>query len=307
MNAKKILRTFLLILAFATSAAADNPLAADNGLNQAQQATADKAIEKAVKKQDELKQKINQNVLDGFNEVKKAIRLLEQTDKIRQAIAALEAATGKFDIALAAKPELGLVSIDSSVNIFELITDWEMVENTTEQALDLLRDHQVQAALKLLLPLQDELVTTTTYLPMATYPDTIKLAAAALVNGKTDKARQILTQGLTSFVVSESVIPLPLLRAEAFLLEAGELEKDKQKDQTLDLLNAAEDQVQLAIALGYTNEDSAPYEALVSQIKSLRWAVKGPNAVERLYGELKKSLADLIHLEAKPQVSAPQK
>ena len=305
MNTKSLFipAIFAAALAATPGFAAQND-AAKNDLSKEQQVTADKAIDSAVKEQKGLQETINQNVLDGFHQVQKALALLDKKDKNKEAIAALEAATGKFDIALAANPELGLVPIDASVNMFELITTAEVVEKTIDEARDLLRDNQVQDARALLLPLQDELVTTTTYIPMATYPDTIKLAARALVDGDNAKAREILAQGLASFVISNSVIPLPLLRAEAFLNQAAELDRDKDKSKIVDLLDAAEAQVNLAIALGYTDKDSAPYDALVSQIKSLRWAVKGPNAVERLYSELKKSFKDLIHKEAQPQVPA---
>ena len=304
MNKKSFLLPIILAGLF-TASSGFAATQSDNkaGLSHDQQMTADKAIDKAVKKQHDLLETINKNVLAGFQEVQKALKLLEQKDKDKEAIAALEAATGKFDIALAAKPQLGLVPIDSTVQMFELITTAQVVEETVEHARDLLADNQLQAARALLLPLRDELVTTTTYIPMATYPDTIKLAARALVDGDSDKARKILAQGLASFIISDSIIPLPLLRAEAFLNQAAELdrEKEKEKEKIVDLLDAAEDQVNLAIALGYTDEDSAPYDALVSQIKSLRWAVKGPNAVERLYQELKTSVRDLIHKEAQPQ------
>jgi hypothetical protein len=302
MNKKSILIPAMIatLLTAAPSFAAQAGTA-NNSLSTEQQTTADKAIGDAVQKQNDLKQTINKNVLDGFREVEKALTLLDQKDKSKEAIAALEAATGKFDIALAANPELGLVPIDTTVSMFELITTEDVVEKTIDAAEDLLRDNRVQEARELLLPLRDELVSTTTYIPMATYPATIKLAARALVDGDNTKAKDILAQGLDSFVVSKSIIPLSLLRAEAFLGQAAELDRSKQKTKIVELLDAAEAQVNLSIALGYTDKDSAPYDALVSQIKSLRWAIKGPNAVERLYSELKKSFKDLIHKEAKPQ------
>ena len=305
MNKKSILIPAMiatLLTAAPSFAAAAN--GANNNLSKEQQVTADKAIDDAVQKQNALKETINKNVLDGFHEVEKALTLLDQKDKSKEAIAALEAATGKFDIALAANSELRLVPIETTASMFELLTTKDVVEETVDAAEDLLRDNRVQEARALLLPLRDELVSTTRYIPMATYPDTIKLAARALVDGDKVKAKDILAQGLDSFIVTDTVIPLSLLRAEAFLGQAAELDRSKQKTRIVELLDAAEAQVNLAIALGYTNKDSTPYDELVSQIKSLRWAVKGPNAVERLYSELKKSFKDLIHKEAKPQTSS---
>lgn len=304
MNNTKFLPVLLGALLFtASSVTAFAATDSKTDLSKAQKATADKAIDKTLKKQNERQKTIDQNVEAGFEQVKKAITLLNQKDKSKEAIAALEAATGKFDVALAADPKLDLVAIDSSVEIFELMTNSKMVEHTVDEARDLLRDQKVQEARALLLPLRDEMVTTTTYLPMATYPDTIKQAAGALIDGKADKAKDILSLGLSSFVVSESVIPLSMLRAQAFMEEASKLDKDKQKDKIVELLDAAESQVNLTFALGYAAEDSAAYDALISQIKSLRWAVKGPNAAERLYGELKNSFKELIHKEAQPKAA----
>lgn len=313
MKTKLILGTFL-IAALCWNGIAD---AANNNANTTatqasnkpltkdQKTTADKAIDTAIKQQKALKQTINKNVLDGFKQVSRAISLLEKKGQQKEAIKALEDATGKFDIALAAEPELNLVPIDSTVQMYELLSTRKAIEGVKDQALKLLRNNQVQAARTLLTPLRDEIVNSTTYLPMATYPATIKLAARALVDNKIDRAKEILAQGLSSFVVRDSVIPLPLLRAEAFLNQAAKLDRNKDKQKVVSLLNAAEEQVNIAIALGYTDKDSAPYDALASQIKSLRWAIKGPNAVERLYSELKKSFKDLIHKEAQQQPAKP--
>jgi len=316
MKTKLILSTLLIAclsysgLANATadkSGAIPAKANSDKPLTREQKSTAHQAIGEAIKQQKALKESINKNVLDGFKEVTRAISLLEKKDQQKQALKALEVASGKFDIALAAEPELGLVAIDSTVQMYELLSTRKDIEAAKDQAIKLLRDNQLQAARALLTPLRDEIVNSTTYLPMATYPDSIKLAARAMVENKVDKARQILAQGLSTFVVKDSVIPLPLLRAEAFLNQASKLDRAKDKQKIISLLNVAEEQVSIDKELGYADEHSAPYDALASQIKSLRWAIKGPNAVERLYSEVKKSFKDLIHKEARQQAAKPAK
>lgn len=270
-------------------------------LSNEQKAESDKAIKKLENQQNALLEVVNDSVADGFDQVRKATRLLQQEGKDKEAIAALEAATGKFDIALAANPELNLVPIDTAVTVSDLLTKPETLENTTDLAIDLLKDQKLQAARTLLTPLQDEMVTAITYLPMATYPDAIKLATKALVDGKREDARAILDTALSTFIVKESVIPLSLVRAESLLKKAADLDTNKDKQKITDYLQAAEEQLKIATLLGYTDKDSKAYENIKGQIKALKKAVKEDNAVEKMYKNLKSSLHELIGKHARQE------
>ena len=275
-------------------AAADKPV-----LDEAQQATSDKAIAKQEGKQNAMLQAINENVVAGFAKVQEAARLLTQEGRDKEAIAALEAATAKFDIALVAKPDLSLVPIDTRVAIAELITTPELIADATDTAIDQLKDGKLQAARKLLLPLRDEMVTETVLLPMETYPDAIKLATAELLKGEKDKAMAILDEAFSTFVVMRSVLPLSLLRAEAFIIEAAALDKEKDKEKALKLVEAAEMQLEVAVLLGYADKKSAAYEDLQELVKDLKKEIEGGNVVEKLYYKLKQGLRKLIGEESR--------
>ncbi len=275
-------------------AAADKPV-----LDEAQQATSDKAIAKQEGKQNAMLQAINENVVAGFAKVQEAARLLTQEGRDKEAIAALEAATAKFDIALVAKPDLSLVPIDTRVAIAELITTPELIADATDTAIDHLKDGKLQAARKLLLPLRDEMVTETVLLPMETYPDAIKLATAELLKGEKDKAMAILDEAFSTFVVMRSVLPLSLLRAEAFIIEAAALDKEKDKEKALKLVEAAEMQLEVAVLLGYADKKSAAYEDLQELVKDLKKEIEGGNVVEKLYYKLKQGLRKLIGEESR--------
>lgn len=294
---KKIWINSLLAASLMTSAplwaAADKPV-----LDEAQQASSDQAIAKQEGKQNAMLQAINENVVAGFDKVREAARLLTQEGREKEAIAALEAATAKFDIALVAKPDLGLVPIDTRVEIAELITTPELIEEATDTAVDMLKDGQLQAARKLLLPLRDEMVTETVLLPMETYPDAIKLATAELIKGEKEKAVATLDEAFNTFVIMRSVLPLSLLRAEAFIIEAAALDKEQDKEKALKLVEAAQMQLEVAVLLGYADRKSQAYDDLKDMVKDLRKEIQGGNVVEKLYFKLKQGLRKLIGEES---------
>lgn len=262
-------------------------------VSKAQDKANKKAIIKKAKSQTKLLAEVNKGVEEGFKKVIEATKLIKD-DKEKEAIKALQDATGKFDLALAADPKLGLIPIASSVRVNELITTPASIKSQTALAKEFLEDSKVQAARAVLAPLQDDMITRTTSLPMATYPDAIKLATKMLVEGNKDAALETLATALSTFVNEVSVIPLSLLRVESMVSEASKLDKEKDKAKVLVLLSAAEEQLQIATELGYTTKSTKLYEDLSSQIAAIKKEATGGNVVEKLYSKLKTSLTSLI-------------
>ncbi len=297
MTMKKKLTTPLIaacLLASVSSWAADETPV----LNQAQQASSDKAI---ARQESAMLQVVNENVVAGFAKVQEAMQLLDQGNKQKEAIAALETASAKFDIAILAKPDLNLIPIDVHMEVAELLTTPELIRKTTDETIGLLKDSKLRQARKLLLPMRDEMVTETVLLPMGTYPDAIKLATAKLIKGEKEEASRILDEAFSSFVVARSILPLSLLRAEAFLDDAALLDKEKEKNKARELVEAAGTQLQVAVLLGYADKKSAAYENLQRQIEALHKEIDGENAVEKLYDELKQGLRKLIGEESRQE------
>ncbi len=273
-------------------------------ISKEQQKTNEKAIKDKEKSQHDLLKKIHKGVSEGLKSAIKATKLIKD-GKEKAAIEALEEATGKFNIALAADPKLALIPIDSNLAVTNLTTTPEVIKDQVNLAIDFLKDSKVQAARALLLPLHDDMISRTTSLPMTTYPDAIKLATKMLVEGKKEAALATLATALSTFVEETSVIPLSLLRAESMVQEASKLDKEKKKDSVLILLNGAEQQLQIATALGYTDKNGALYEELEKQIKVLKKEVTGGNVVENMYETFKKSIKDLINKKS-VQTTAPK-
>ncbi|MCF6251952.1 MAG: YfdX family protein [Methylococcaceae bacterium] len=268
-----------------------------NLMSQEQTAKSDKAVKSAQNEQNALLETVNQGVLDGYKKVLNATQLLAQEGKEKEAIKILQEATGKFDVALAANPKLKLVPIDAGVSVSALITTPTLVKAETEAAIDLLKDHKVQAARTLLDPMVDEMVISKAYLPMVTYPDAIKLATKYLVEGKKEDAIDTLETTLSTIVINKSIVPLAIIRADSLLKDASNLDKNKDKAKAQELLDAAHEQLEIATLLGYTDKESKAYEDMKSQIKAVKKEIDGKNAVEKMYDKVKASIQDLIAKE----------
>ncbi len=287
-----------------TKATDDTTNKSKSNISKEQQKINEKAIKDKEKKQNDLLKEIHKGVSEGLKKVTKATKLIKD-GKEKEAIKALEEATGKFNIALAADPKLALVPIDSNLTVTNLRTTPKVIKAQIGVAIDLLKASKVQAARALLLPLHDDMISSTTLLPMTTYPDAIKLATKMLIEGKKEAALATLATALSTFVEETSVIPLSLLRTESMVQEASKLDKEKKKDTVLILLNGAEQQLQIATVLGYADQNSALYEDLKKQIRALKKEVTGANVVEKLYDTFKKSIKDLINKKSK-QTAEPK-
>lgn len=300
MKTKKLINSLLigsLMIAPYAQAANTTTEKGNNLMSGEQTAKSDKAVKALEKEQNALLETVNEGVLDGYKKVLDATKLLTKEGKEKEAISALQEATGKFDIALAAEPGLKLVPIDGDVSLSALITTPDLLKKETDDVIDLLKNHKVQAARAILEPMKDEMVIANAYLPMGTYPDAIKLATKYLVEGKKEDALATLDTTLSTIVVKEAIVPLALIRTESLIKEASELDKEKHKAKAHELLDAAKEQLEVATLLGYTDKESKAYEDMKDQIKVVKKEIDGKNAVEKLYDKMKASVKKLIGKE----------
>lgn len=293
MKKNKLFTSVLMSLLIATSVSADNNVTT-NSINK----SGKQVVSKQEKKQQDLLIDVDKKVRDAFQQVGKAVKLLQAEGKEKQALVALEKAVGQFDTIVAARPELSLVPIQSGVVVTELATTSVMIKRNTELAIDLLKDNKVLAARTLLEPMQDDMVSTSVFLPMATYPDAIKKATKALVDGKKEQSLDIIAAALNTFVVKESVIPLGLVRAQDRLKKAAKLDKEKDKSKIKTLLEAATNDLEMARLLGYTDKEGLAYDNITEQIKEIHKEVEGKNVVEKMYDKIATSFKKLLKKEA---------
>ena len=152
--------------------------------------------------------------------------------------------------------------------------------------------------------LASEHVISVTNIPLATYPAAIKQAAALLHANKPAEAATVLEAALSTLVVQDTVIPLPLVRAEALLDSSRPLAENPQRtaeenDQLRRLLDAARLQIELAKALGYATKDDL--EALSDELKTIQRKTEGQGFGTGLFDRTKELFAKMRSDWIKPR------
>lgn len=224
-----------------------------------------------------------------------ALRALD-AGETEKALEDLAVAVGKLELLVAAHPELALAPVDVRVITQDLIARPQDVKKAVEEARELLDEGRVQDARAILRDLGSEVIVRVINIPLATYPDAIKAVAPLIESGKIEEAKQSLVAALGTLVVVDNVIPLPLVRAERALDEAKALaaKKDRTKDESerlATLLRFAKEQIELAEALGYADEEALdPLQETVEQIEE-KTASGGTE--EGLFDKLKKGFEEL--------------
>jgi tetratricopeptide (TPR) repeat protein len=233
--------------------------------------------------------------------ISEAINSLKYTDEAlvalnknetKSAQKSIEKALGKLEVILAAKDAPKFLPIDSRVTMVEYVGTADDVKHTVDSVRDLLKHNKVQVARTLLNTLQSEIDITVVSLPLVTYPDALKLAAKYLHENQIDKAKSVLEVALSTFDTTTTVVPLPLLKATDLIDVSASLSKNGKKEDALKYLKAAEDELDVAEALGYVSHSDTTYKALHSAIKDVRKEIKGKNEAEKLFDKLKKELKD---------------
>jgi hypothetical protein len=212
-----------------------------------------------------------QEAVAALRETQNALTAIDQ-NKTGDAIAALERATGKLEIVLARTPDLALAPVDVSVTTQDVLGTIQGVEDARAAVKTAIDRGRLQDARRLISGLASETVVSVSDLPLATYPDAIKQAAAMLRQGKTREAKAVLETALSTIVVEHTSIPLPLVRAQAAIEAAKGLSEKADRTpaentRLRNLLATARTELRLGQALGYaTEKDMSDLLAAVDEI-----------------------------------------
>jgi hypothetical protein len=226
--------------------------------------------------------------------IKEAVEAVALTQKVlidldkkdtTKAKSDLESAIGKLEVALSAKHSPKLLPIDATVKATEYLGSVKDVKAGIDTTIDLLKDHKVQEARAIINALVSEIDVVSVNLPVATYPQALKLAASYLHEGKVDQAKEVLVTALSTLVEDVVVIPIPIVKATALIDTASKIAK-KDKDQALKHLDLAKEELEKAELLGYTSKSDVTYKSLYDQIKKVKKEIKGKNKAEKLFEEL---------------------
>ena len=244
----------------------------------------------------EKRREIADDAVAAINESVKALKFLEDKQP-KKALESLEKATGKLELIVARDPELALVPVSVNITTHDLITSLDTIEEVVEEAEDYLDDDEVQKARRLLANLASEMVITTTQIPLATYPDAIKAITPLIDSGKIDEAAIALQAALNTLVITEEIIPLPVMRAGMILESAEVLAEDSKrsdKDNKLlaDLLSAARYQLKMAEKLGYGDKDA--FDPIYDQLDEIEDKASEGEGGKGWFDKIRKQLGELV-------------
>ena len=281
---KVLLSTLLSSLLLGTALTANSDIKSVNEVNKS-------AVKKGTQDALANQKKLIAEAINSLKFTNNALIALAHND-VKSAEANIEKALGKLEVILSAKNAPKLLPIDSQVTVVEYVGTSEDVKHDLDAVKDLLDDNKVQVARTLLNTLQSEIDVTVVSLPLVTYPDALKLAAKYLHDKQVAKAKSVLEVALSTFDKTTTVIPLPLLKATDLINVAASLSKNGKKEEALKYLAAAEDELDVAEALGYVSHSSNTYKSLHTAIKAVKKEIKGKNKAEKLFDELKAKLKD---------------
>ena len=250
----------------------------------------EQADEKEKKKASHIKDELNQKAIKAVADTYKVLNLLNKK-KTDEALELLKKVIGEMEVILTANEDMSLIPINSYTVVVDNDLTPEEVSKKINEVKMKLNDGDVQGARILLDTLQNEIDIVIEHLPLATYPDAMKLASKYIIDGNIEEAKGILQIALNSMVVKRIVIPIPLVRASDLIEEASKVSKTN-KEQALKYLNEAKKQLKLAKALGYGNEDQKVYRELQERIDSIKKEIEGKNETTKMFEELMKRLRE---------------
>lgn len=235
--------------------------------------------------------KAPQEFMSGLNDTLMALQAIK-AGKNDEAEKFLKNADKEFKAAFKKEPKLGLIPVRDNVTMVSFNGGPKLIKEVEDTAVKLLINNDIQAAIDILTPLQDELVINTQYVPAYLYPKAVKEAAKELKSGKKDVAFGIIITALDASQIDTIIIPIPLVTAEDLILEASKLDKSNKKE-ALRFLTMAQTELQKAVLLGYTHKYQKSYKLLDEKIQKIQTEIKGKNVVVKFYEELLKDFKNL--------------
>ncbi len=244
----------------------------------------------------EKRKQILEEATGAIRETQNALQALDKEDG-ETALASLERAAGKLEIILAREPDLALAPAGVNSVTYDVLASIEAIERVREAAEDALADGRLQEARRLIDDLASETVISVTQVPLATYPDAIRLAAALIDDGELDAAADTLQTALNTLVVTDTIIPLPVAAARQLLRDAQELaaKEDRSEEEVAQVekhLEAARRELEFAAALGYGSEND--FASLYEQLDNLEEHVDEGGSGKDFFARIQELLNDTV-------------
>jgi hypothetical protein len=265
-------------------------IVASDTINPTSKEVSTKATQIATKKANDNKVKLAKEALTSLELTTKALDELNKNN-IDKAKKDIELSLGKLEAILAAENTPKLLPIENNIIVKNFIGTDNDVQEALNNVKTLLSQGKVQEAGELLITLQSEIDITIVNLPLATYPDALKLASKYIIEDKPQKAKEVLKLALNTFTEVKMIVPIPLINIIQLVNVAAEIAKDDKK-QALIYLASASDELDKAEKLGYLSESTTSYKQLHTMIKNVEKEIKGSNKAEKLFEKLSEKLKE---------------
>ena len=238
---------------------------------------------------------IIQEAFQAIRETENAQTALDSGNS-KAALRALELATGKLELILARDPKLAFAPVDVSMTTHDVLLSLDAIREIRKNAEKLLKDGEIQQVRNIISNLGSEIVVSVTSIPLASYPAAIKAVTPLIDKGKIAEAKIALGNALNTLVITDHIIPLPVVRAEEILLKAEKIaEKPDRATQGNDslstLLKNARYQLQMAEALGYG--DKTDYTTFYSQLNEIEKKTENGKSGIGFFDSVKASIGEL--------------
>ena len=277
---KKILSSTLALSLLATSAFA---------IDAKTKAVSNNAVIKAEQKAQQSTQLVKE-AINAIRYTQDALIYLnaKKTDKAKEAIK--KAIAELSDVLNRPNPPY-LLPVDINIEAYQFAGDLNTIKKAVRTAKILVAENKLPQAREVLNTLRDEIVIKTINLPLATYPAALNLALKYINEGKIKEAKEVLAMALSTLVEVDTIIPIPLIKAEQLVIAASKIVK-KDKKEALRYLEEAKYQLTLAEALGYTSKSDTTYKMLKQAIEKLEKEIKANHKTKSLFEELIQKLKE---------------
>ncbi len=260
-------------------------------------ATSQKVNKNTLYKTAEKRKKLVSQAVDALDETRAALKALDDKDT-KKAVSKLEDATGKLEILLARDPGLQLVPAAINVRTYSVLATPQNIMKIRDQVKTLLDAGRIQQARHIMMGLASETDINTTNIPLATYPAAIKLAARLIYQGKIATAKNVLQSALNTTVITQAIVPLPVVAARISLQEAERLAEnthrnDKQNLRLSELLDSANASIKMAEDLGYGQKKD--FKNFYAEIAKIRNKTSSGQSGTGFFETIKKYLASMTN------------
>lgn len=235
----------------------------------------------------ELEQRLVQEAVSAVEETKRAIAAIEKNER-DVAIKAIEQAIGELDVILARDPDLALLPTDYGFTIVNAdLEDEKTIKDIRREIKSAINFGYFAVARRLLNSLASEIRVTITNLPLASYPDALKLAVRLIDEDKSQEATEVLELALSTFVLEEEYLPIPLLKAHKLIEDAS---GQSEREEAMQLLAEAHTQLRLSQQLGYAEAD-VEYDELKLELKNLERKLKAGEKTHQIFNDLRSKIS----------------